>query len=395
MVLTRETQQVIDYQAVAEELSQALSASALERDQQAGIPEAEINLFKKSGLLLLSIPKKYGGMGASWLEVYRVIQTLSKADGSSGQLYANHVTLVTVGEAIGRLGQAEHFYRLTSENNLFWANAVNGRDARLQITPDGDRFSVNGIKSFGTGVVVGDLNVIGASAEGVETPIVFVLPQNREGISYNYDWHNMGQRRTASGSYTFNNVRVFPEEIVGPPPIPESAFPSLIFLVTQLSKTFVYLGIAEGAMNAAKECTLTNTRPWISSGVEKASHDPFILHHYGEFWTSLQAAIALAESAAQKIDEGWQKGVSLTFKERGEIAIAVSAAKAFAAKVGLDITTRMFEVTGARATSTRYGFDRYWRDQRTFTLHDPIDYKLRDVGNWLLNEIFPTPSQYS
>jgi alkylation response protein AidB-like acyl-CoA dehydrogenase len=395
MVLTRESQQVIDYQAVAEELSEALAASALERDQKAEIPEAEINLFKKSGLLLLSIPKKYGGMGASWLEVFRVIQAISKAEGSSGQLYANHITLVTLGEVMGRLGQAEHFYRRTRENNLFWANAVNARDARLKITPDGDNFLVNGIKSFGTGVVVRDLNVIGASMEGVETPIVFILPQNREGISYNYDWNNMGQRSTASGSYTFNNVRVFPEEIVGPPPILESAFPSLIFLITQLSKTFVYLGIAEGAMNAAREYTLTSTRPWISSGVERASDDPFILNHYGEFWTELQAAIALAEKAANQIDEAWQKGVSLTFQERGSIAIAVSAAKTFAAKVGLDITTRMFEVMGSRATSNRYGFDRYWRDERTFTLHDPIDYKLRDVGNWLLNDIFPTPSQYS
>ncbi|MDJ0597070.1 MAG: acyl-CoA dehydrogenase family protein, partial [Pleurocapsa sp. MO_226.B13] len=137
------------------------------------------------------------------------------------------------------------------------------------------------------------------------------------------------------------------------------------------------------------------TRPWISSGVDRACEDPFILYHYGEFWTELQAAIALAERAAKKIDAGWQQGFNLTFAERGEIAIAVSAAKAFAAKVGLDITTRMFEVTGARATACRYGFDRYWRDLRTFTLHDPIDYKLRDVGNWLLNNIFPTPTQYS
>jgi alkylation response protein AidB-like acyl-CoA dehydrogenase len=55
----------------------------------------------------------------------------------------------------------------------------------------------------------------------------------------------------------------------------------------------------------------------------------------------------------------------------------------------------MFEVTGARATASCYGFDRYWRDLRTFTLHDPVDYKLRDLGNWLLNDIFPTPSHYS
>ncbi|MGL6343183.1 MAG: acyl-CoA dehydrogenase family protein [Waterburya sp.] len=278
---------------------------------------------------------------------------------------------------------------------MFWANAANARDARLKITPDGDGFLVNGIKSFGTGVAVGDLNVIGAIQEDTETPMVFVLPKDRKGVIYNYDWHNMGQRRTASGSYTFNDVRVSPAEILGPPPVLESAFPTLLFLVAQLSKVFVYLGITEGALTAAKEYTLTNTRPWINSGVDRAANDPFILHHYGEFWTELQAAIALASIAAQKIDQGWQQGVDLTFEERGEIEIAVAAAKAFATKVGLDITTRMFEVTGARATASCYGFDRYWRDLRTFTLHDPVNYKLRDLGNWLLNDIFPTPSHYS
>ncbi len=395
MVQTLKLTKNLDYQTIAAEVSQALAANAIERDRLGGIPQEEIELLKKSGLLLLSVPQEYGGIGATWSETYKVVQTLSKADGSLGQLYTNHVTLTVLGEVIGRMGQAEQFYRLTGERNLFWANALNGRDARLKITPDGNNYIVNGIKSFGTGVAVGDLNVIAAVCEGVEAPFIFVLPKDRKGITYNYDWHNMGQRRTVSGSYTFDDVSVTPEEILGPPPVPESAFPTLIFLVAQLSKTFVYLGIAEGALEVAREYTLTNTRPWISSGVDKAANDPYIIYHYGELWTELQAAIALAERAAQKIDEGWQRSVKLTFEERGQIAIAVSAAKAFAAKAGLEVTNRIFEVTGARATAERYGFDRYWRDLRTFTLHDPVDYKLRDVGNWLLNDIFPTPSQYS
>lgn len=139
---------------------------------------------------------------------------------------------------------------------------------------------------------------------------------------------------------------------------------------------------------------LAITKKTIDYQTVAASVARFVLHHYGEFWTQLQAAIALAEKAAQKIDAGWQKGSCLTSVER-ETAIAVAAAKSLATKVGLDFTTRMFEVIGARATASRYGFDRYWRDLRTFTLHDPVDYKLHDVGNWLLNDIFPTPSQYS
>ncbi|MDJ0707673.1 MAG: hypothetical protein QNJ46_30725 [Leptolyngbyaceae cyanobacterium MO_188.B28] len=47
----------------------------------------------------------------------------------------------------------------------------------------------------------------------------------------------------------------------------------------------------------------------------------------------------------------------------------------------------------ARATAAKYGFERYWRDLRTSSLHDPIDYKFRDIGNWVLNQQYPIPSQ--
>jgi alkylation response protein AidB-like acyl-CoA dehydrogenase len=50
---------------------------------------------------------------------------------------------------------------------------------------------------------------------------------------------------------------------------------------------------------------------------------------------------------------------------------------------------------GARSTAAKYAFDRYWRDLRTFTLHDPVDYKLRDIGNWVLNQELPMVTQYS
>jgi hypothetical protein len=55
----------------------------------------------------------------------------------------------------------------------------------------------------------------------------------------------------------------------------------------------------------------------------------------------------------------------------------------------------MFDVMGARATSGVARLDRYWRNVRTHTLHDPVDYKLKDLGNWALNEVLPVPSFYA
>lgn len=133
----------------------------------------------------------------------------------------------------------------------------------------------------------------------------------------------------------------------------------------------------------------------MASGVSDITTEPYILRHYGELWTELQAASHLADKVAKQVQAAWEKGDALTHDERGEVAVQVAAIKAFSTRVGLDIANRIFEVTGSRATATSYGFDRYWRDLRTFTLHDPADYKLRDVGNWFLNGIYPTPTQYS
>jgi alkylation response protein AidB-like acyl-CoA dehydrogenase len=385
-----------DYLSVAAQVAEQLAADAVNQDREAGLPTAEVEALKRSGLLLLPIPRQYGGAGATWPQVYQAVQALANAQGSVGQLYANHVSLVAAVEAIGRPGQAEHYYRLTAQHNLFWANAINGRDSRLKITPAPEGgFRVNGVKSFGTGLAVADLSIIGAMPPEGDLPMVFVLPKDLPGWAYNHDWDNIGQRRTASGSYRFENVVVHNDDLIGPPPVPESAFPTMSFLVAQMGKVFTYLGIAEGALKAARNYTVNESRPWLFSGVEAANQDPFILHQYGELWAQLQAAIALADQTAEQIQLGWQKKTSLTFEERGEIAVSLAAAKAVAIAAGLAITNQIFDGMGARATASRHGFDRYWRDLRTFTLHDPVAYKYRDVGNYLLNGEYPVPSQYS
>jgi len=386
---------VKDYLEVAQEVANEITAQANQYDTAAGLPNEEISLIKKSGLLLLPIPREYGGAGARWPQLYRVVQILASASGSIGQIYGNHIALVNGPVVLGRPGQAEQAYQITAQNNLLWANALNARDARLKIEAAPDGFRVDGVKSFGTGCAVGDINVIAAVMDGVEMPVVFTVQGDCAGIRYNHDWHNMGQRRTVSGSYRFDDVRISPEDIVGPPADTSSAAPALIFSISQMAKVYTYLGIAEGALNEAKDYTLTQARPWPASGVEKSSQDPYILQQYGDLWAELQAAIALADKAAQQVQWGWDKGTSLTFEDRGEIAIAIAAAKIQAIKAGLQVTNAIFDVMGARATSSRYGFDRYWRDLRTFSLHDPRTYKSREVGNWFLNREYPIPSQYS
>jgi alkylation response protein AidB-like acyl-CoA dehydrogenase len=165
--------------------------------------------------------------------------------------------------------------------------------------------------------------------------------------------------------------------------------------VAQLVMTNLYLGIAQGAFEAARDYTLEQSRPWFASGVNDATHDPFIQHRYGDLWLKLRPATVLADHAAQLLDAAYAKGAALSARERGEVAVAGAEAKVLAHRAAIEISNEMFELTGARSTSSRFGFDRYWRNARVHTLHDPIDYKLRDLGRYALEGRLPDPTPYS
>ncbi len=66
-------------------------------------------------------------------------------------------------------------------------------------------------------------------------------------------------------------------------------------------------------------------------------------------------------------------------------SIAVAAAKATTTEAALDASGTLFELCGASAARESLGLDRYWRDARTHTLHDPVRWKHHAVGDFFLN----------
>jgi len=168
----------------------------------------------------------------------------------------------------------------------------------------------------------------------------------------------------------------------------------------QLVFSNFYLGIALGAFDFASKYTASNTRPWPFGGdnKDKATDEFYILERYGNFHAHLRAAEALADRAGQVIASIYttrSEKRDISARERGEAAEWVASVKVVATDTGLRVTAGVFEVTGARATSSRVGLDRYWRDVRTHTLHDPVSYKNRELGRFVLLDEVPEPTWYT
>lgn len=383
-----------DYINLAKSLAEEFAQTAVERDIQGGTPKRERDRLRESNLLKLIIPQKYGGIGANWITTFQIIREFAKVDSSLAHVFSYHQIGVVIPHIFGSKAQKEYYYTQTVENNWFWCNALNPLDQRAIITPQENHFLLNGSKRFCSGSVDSDILPLAAINQQTNQLTIIVIPSNREGVKINGDWDNFGQKQTDSGSIDFNNVIVYPQEIIGTRYNSQSIFTTIRSCITQLNLANIYLGIAEGAFAAAKNYTLNLKKPWVKSGVDSATQDPYILQHYGNMWVDLQAAIGLTEKATELLQLAWEQEENLTPEQRGKCMVAVNTAKVFNTKIGLDITSRIFEVMGASATHNKFGFDRYWRNLRTFTLHDPVDYRLRDLGNWALNEQLPQTGAY-
>jgi len=380
--------------ATAEALAREFARTAVERDRRGGTPKQERDAIRESGLLTLIVPSRLGGAGADWATTMQTVRAIASADGSVAHVYAfQHLLLATV-RLFGSSAQFEAWARKTVEARLFWGNALNPLDTRAVLERDGANLRLNGQKSFCSGARDADALVVSAIDKATGKLVVGAIPSDRSGITANDDWDNMGQRQTDSGSVVFDNVLLEVGELLTTPGPLGSTFASLRPLIAQLSLCNIYVGIAEGALQEglalAKE-----RRPWFASGVERITDDPYALAAFGDMYAEVEAARQVANAAAARLDEAWAREDRLTPEERGRAAVAVAAAKVVTTRVGLDVTSRIFETAGARATTARLGLDRFWRNVRTHTLHDPVDYKRRDIGRWLLAGTWPTPSFYS
>lgn len=421
----------------ARKVAEILAQDAAQRDIANKSPLAEVSLLKSAGLLKVLGPTEYGGGGESWETGYKVIREVAKGDGSLGMLLGYHLLWSTTANVVGTDEQRESVQEVIITNNYFVGGAVNPRDNDLKITSEGDVLNFNGHKNFNTGGVISDLTVLEGVLEGTEDHIFTLVKTDQPGMQFAYNWDSIGLRLTESGSVKIDNIKVPWSDALGwdastKRPVAEVLgipFASLLLPTIQLVFSNFYLGIAQGALDAAAKYTAESTRAWPFGGdnKEKATDEFYILERYGTYRAHANAADALCDRAGAEVAKlyadagqhgstiistssspatngltnGYTNGVhhasrkSITAQRRGELATLVASAKVVTTDTGLTITSGIFEMLGSRATGKKYGYDRFWRDIRTHSLHDPVAYKKREVGRWhVLGEI-PEPTWYT
>jgi SfnB family sulfur acquisition oxidoreductase len=374
--------------AHARELADAFAQDAAARDAGRILPHEQVAAFYRAGLGAVLVPRIYGGPEISAVTLAEIFAIISAADPSLGQIPQNHTAFLELLRYSPDEAQKRKFFGLALQGASF-GNALAERhgkttkDISTKLIRRGADYVLSGQKFYATGALFSRFVPIGAVDEDGRIYRV-IVPRDAAGLTIIDDWNGMGQRTTASGTVTLQNVAVLADHVIH---VHEFAgLPNLYGPISQLIQAAIDLGIARAAIAETIAFVKTRARPWMDSGKETAAEDPFIISNIGSLEINLHAAEAMLERAGAVIDAGRNR---LDAATQSEASIAVAEAKVLTTEIAIEATNKLFELGGTRSAMADLNLDRHWRNARTHTLHDPVRWKFHAVGNYHLNGAAP------
>jgi SfnB family sulfur acquisition oxidoreductase len=364
----------------------APGAAARDRDGAAVVPVDALSRLDSSGLLAITVPAADGGPGLGPETLAAVTRLIAAADPAIAQVPQAHFLLVDV---LVVHGTAEQRKRLFTDvlagrrigNALAERGGKHAQDLKTRIA--GGR--LDGVKYYTTGALTSAWVAVSALDETGRLVLAFV-PREAEGVQIDTDWDVIGQRATISGTATFTGV---PVELALDY---ASAYevPQQLGARAQLVHAAIEAGIAEGALADARAYLREKARPSteaVRAGAGRAVDDPHVMYRYGRLASRVRAAEALLDSAARTLTGIGLVPVDAAAAARGSLAVA--AAKAFASEVAVEAGSELFALCGTSSAASKYDLDRHWRNARTHSVHDPVDWKYHHIAAYELSDVPP------
>lgn len=370
--------------AIAHALAAEFVKDSSRRDRERIWPVAELDAFSQSGLWSINVPKAFGGPEVSYATLAKVIEIISAADSSIGQVAQNHLGVVAAIRTVSDADQQKLLFAEALKGTRF-GNAFSefgskrAADFETRFTDAGDHVVVNGRKFYSSGALLAHLvPIVALDDEG--RAWYAIADRAAPGLTVIDDWSSFGQRTTLSGTVIIDNVKVPKTHLV--PGYKGYDRPTADGAIFQIIQVAVDTGIAQAAIDETVNFVRTKSRAWIDSGVDNAWDDPYTIQAIGDLTLRLHAAQALLEKAGYAIDRAV---IEPTAETVAYAQIVTAEAKILSTEIAIAATNKLFELAGTRSTLAEHNLDRHWRNARTHTLHDPVRWKYSILGKYFLN----------
>ncbi|MEQ1503482.1 MAG: acyl-CoA dehydrogenase family protein [Myxococcota bacterium] len=324
-------------------------AAAVDRENR--FPTEDFGDLFEAGLLGLTIPEAYGGLGVSDLAYAAVLLEIAKGSGATALCFTMHCTAMSYLRYLGSDDQRRRFYRRVLEDgalvsalgsepraNIFSAELPS---TRLERVPGG--YLLQGRKiwcSLGPHAQVAFVNgqldgrIVGA-----------LVDLDADGVTKGTLWDSLSMRGTQSVDIAFDRVFV-PEADVVPEPLN-----LLLELEFGIGLASAYLGVAESAYRVARQAARGRIARLLESSIGHGHPDVGRLFTaVGDLRISLVPAWLMVQRAA-----------SIPHVGTLERTWALAEAKQVVAETAARVAQDGLRVVGAQALM-RGPFERLFRD---------------------------------
>lgn len=384
-----------------EQLLAAIRDSAASAKRDGRDLHGTMDLVRAARLGAFRVPLAEGGGGASLQQYFAMLIGLAEADADIAHILRAHYWFVEErlrsrpgperDRWLARIVAGDIFGNAMSE--LGGSAAVGSWQFETRLSASGDGLRLNGTKYYCTGSLYSDwVNVFACREDG--TAVSAVIPVGREGFVLEDDWDGIGQRLTGSGTGYLRNVEVRPEEILSAAveasdtaSLADPADPYIIGQLCQLILTAIIAGILRNVASDAVVLLRGRTRTYAYAAASTPTADPLLQQVVGEIASAAfaaESAVLAAAAAQDRAVASLADGkLDFTLAHRGSVLAA--QAKVVVDELAQRAAARLFDVGGSSAVKQSANLDCHWRNIRTLASHNPVVYKARAVGDFLLN----------
>lgn len=370
-----------------------VASGARDRDLNDENPFDQVVALKRAGFGTLRLPADLGGPGFSVRQLFSTVIDVARADPIVAHIFRTHFWFVeerlrTIGDAGSR-----RWLREVADGRIF-GNAFSEKGSlavgslvfNTRLLPSGGGFRLAGEKYYSTGTLFSDYLTVAATTDHDSVASV-VVPADREGVRLIDDWDGFGQRRTGTGTTTFTDVAVSAAEILSDNPYDADPEPTVQYASLQLYIHAVVAGVLASVVDDGVALLRSRDRSFSHAPTERPTDDPLLQRQLGVLASTasvaraavLDAADAIGAATASEVDGVPDAGLA------AEAQLRVAKVKVHLDDVAPEAATRLLELGGASAASRQRNLDRHWRNIRTITLHNPVAYKARVIGQNLLH----------
>ncbi len=338
-----------------------IAPNVMRWDEASEFPHEVVRKLGEMGLMGVIFPVELGGAGLGYVDYALAVEELSAVDGSIGIIVASHNSLCSNHIFVaGNEAQKAKYIPLLASGKWLGAWGLtepgSGSDAgsaRTSAVRKGDRWVLNGNKTFITNGHYADISVIIAvtdKSQGTRGLSAFVVEKGTPGFRPGKKENKLGLRASDTSELIFEDCEIPAENLLGKEG--EGFIDSMRILDGgRISIAALSLGIGRGAYDAAR--SYVKQRHQFGKAISEFQGIQWKL---ADMATQLDAARLLTLRAAVMKDSGQKT------------TLESSMAKLMASEVAVRVCDEAVQLHGGYGFIKDYPVEKFYRDVKLCTI---------------------------